>query len=336
MANSFNDFFTNIGSAIEAKIPRSKISFSSFLGDPNNKSIFLTSVDNKEIRLLIGQMKSTKACGPNSIPGNLLTEFSELLVYPLVSIINMSFKEGIFPNLNKIATVCPIFKKGDKTHCENYRPISLLSNISKLFERVMYVRLENFLKSSDILYKYQFGFRKQHSTNHTLLSIVEKIRSSLDKKMYTCGVFIDLEKAFDTVNHKILLSKLNHYGIRGTANTWFFSYLSSRYQSVMLNGVTSSRKVITCGVPQGSILGPLLFLIYINDMHHSVMSSTVYHFADDINLVCSSKNLKRLRKDLNKVLDLQYDWLCANCLSINTGKLSLLFLGRQDITSMYG
>ena len=134
-------------------------------------------------------MKSITACGPNSIPGNLLTEFSELLVYPLVSIINMSFKEGIFPNLNKIATVCPISKKGDKTHCENYRPISLLSNISKLFERVMYVRLENFLKSSDILYKYQFGFRKQHPTNHTLLSIVEKIRSSLDKKMYTCGVF---------------------------------------------------------------------------------------------------------------------------------------------------
>ena len=220
-------------------------------------------MDNKEIQLLIGQMKSTKACRPNSIPGNLLTEFSELLVYPLVSIINMSFKEGIFPNLNKIATVCPIFKKGDKTHCEDYRPISLLSNISKLFERVMYVRLENFLKSSDILHKYQFGFRKQHSKNHTLLSIVEKIRSSLDKKMYTCGVFIDLEKAFDTVNHKILLSKLNHYGIRGTANTWFFSYLSSRYQSVMFNGVTSSRKVITCGVPQGSILGPLLFLIYI-------------------------------------------------------------------------
>ena len=111
MANSFNDFFTNIGSAIEAKIPRSKKSFSSFLGDPNNKSIFLTPVDNKEIRLLTGQMKSTKACALNSIPGNLLTEFSELLVYPLVCIINMSFKEGIFPNLNKIATVCPIFKK---------------------------------------------------------------------------------------------------------------------------------------------------------------------------------------------------------------------------------
>ena len=203
-------------------------------------------------------MKSSKVCGPNGILGNLLIEFSEQLAYPLVSIINMSLNEGIFPNLNKIATVCPIHKKGDKTHCENYRPISLLSNISKLFERVMYVRIENFLKSSDILYKYQFGFRRQHSTNHALLSIIEKIPSSLDKKMYNCGVFINLEKAFDTVNHKILLSKLNHYSIRGTAN----SYLSSRYQSVVLNGVMSSPKIINCGVAQGSILGPLLFVIY--------------------------------------------------------------------------
>ena len=275
-------------------------------------------MDNKEIQLVVGQMKSTKACGPNSIPGNLSTEFSELLVYPLVSIINLSFKESIFPNLNKIATVCPIFKKDS----ENYRPISLLSNISKLFERVMYVWLENLLKSSDHL--DQFGFRNQHSTNYTLLSIVEKIRSSLDKKMYTCGVFIDLKKAFNTVNNIIILSKLNHYDIRGTAITWFFSYLSSRYQSVMLNGVTSSRKVITCGVPQGSILGPLLFLIYINDMHHSVMSATVYHFADDTNLMCFSKNLKRLRKDFDLDLDLLYDWLCANRLSIKTGETGFI------------
>ena len=149
----------------------------------------------------------------------------------------MSLKEDIFPSLNKEATVCPIHKKNDKTYCGNYRPISLLSNISKLFQRIMYVRIENFLKSSDILYKYQFGFRKQYSTNHALLSIVEQIRTSLDNKMYSCGVFIDLEKAFDTVNHQILLSKLDNYGIRGVANQWFSSYLSNRYQSVILNGV---------------------------------------------------------------------------------------------------
>ena len=324
MANSLNDFFTNVGSSIESKIPKSKRTFSSFLGDANSKSIFLSPCDNRELLLIISQMKSSKACGPNSISTNLLIEFSELLVNPLVSIINMSLKEGIFPSLNKEATVCPIHKKNDKSDCGNYRPISLLSNISKLFEQVMYVRIEDFLKSSDILYKHQFGFRKQHSTNHALLSIVEQVRTSLDNKMYSCGVFIDLEKAFDTVNHQILLSKLNNYGIRGVANQWFSSYLSNRYQSVVLNGEISTRKPITCGVPQGSILGPLLFLIYINDMYLAVQSSTVYHFADDTNLMCSSTSLKKLRIAVNKDLNLLYEWLCANRLSVNTGKTEFI------------
>ena len=117
----------------------------------------------------------------------------------------------------------------------------------------MYARIEDFLRDSDILYEYQFGFRKQHSRRHALINIVEEIHNSLDKKYYTCGVFIDLEKAFDTVNHNILLSKLNHYGIRGVANSWLTSYLSGRNQAVSLNVVESPRGLITCGIPQGSI-----------------------------------------------------------------------------------
>ena len=182
----------------------------------------------------------------------------------------------------------------------------------------MYTRLEDFLKTSEILYKFQFGFRKTYSTNHALLSIVEKIRNSLDKNMYTCGIFIDLEKAFDTVNHQIILSKLNHYGIRGVANSWFASYLSNRSQSFTLNGVTSSKREIKCGVPQGSILGPLLFLIYINDMHRAVQSSTLYHFADDTNLLYSNNSLKKLK------IAFLYDWLCANRLSLNAGKTEFI------------
>ena len=130
----------------------------------------------------------------------------------------------------------------------------------------MYSQIEDFLKYSKSLYEYQFGFRKQFSTNHALLSIVEKIRNSLDNNLFVCKVFIDLEKAFDTVNHEILLSKLDHYGIQGVANDWFSSYLSRRSQTVTINGVKSSKGDISCGVPQGSILGPSLFLLYINDM----------------------------------------------------------------------
>ena len=188
----------------------------------------------------------------------------------------------------------------------------------------MYTRLDTFLSLSEIIYKFQFGFRKQYSTNHALLSIVEQIRSALDKNMFTCGVFIDLEKAFDTVNHQILLSKLNHYGIRGVANKWFSSYLSSRYQTVSLNGESSRKLPITCGVPQGSILGPLLFLLYINDMHLAMEHSTIYHFADDTNLIYSCKSFKLLRKKVNKDLQLLHDWLCSNRLSLNAGKTEFI------------
>ena len=193
----------------------------------------------------------------------------------------------------------------------------------------MYNRLDNFLSTSEIIYKFQFGFRKQYSTNHALLSIVEQIRTALDNNRFSCGVFIDLEKVLDTVNHQILLTKLYHYGIRGVANKWFYSYLTSRYQKVSLSGESSKRLPITCGVPQGSILGPFLFLLYIIDMHLCVKSSTIHHFADDTNLLYSWKSLTVLRKSINKDLELLYDWLCANRLSLNTGKTEFILFRPQ-------
>ena len=237
---------------------------------------------------------------------------------------NMSLREGVFPSLLKSASICPIFKKGEKFKCENYRPISLLSNISKIFERVMYNRVEQFLISTNQFYNRQFGFRRNHSTNHALLSIIERIRESTDNNLFTCGVFIDLEKAFDTVNHKILLAKLSHYGIRGNANLWFKSYLANRVQHVNINGNMSNKSTISCGVPQGSILGPLLFLLYINDMQLCVRFSCLFHFADDTNLLLSSNSIKDLRKKMNSDLKLIFEWLCANRLSLNTDKTEFL------------
>ena len=149
----------------------------------------------------------------------------------------------------------------------------------------MYNRLEKFLDDSKSIYDLQFGFRKKYSTNHALLSITEKIREYIDNKKFACGVFVDLEKAFDTVNHSILISKLENYGIRGNSNKWIASYLESRTQKVTLNGFSSKSANITCGVPQGSILGPLLFIIYINDMHNAMKHCIVHHFADDTNLL---------------------------------------------------
>ena len=178
MAESLNDFFVNIGSSVEGKIPQPQHHFSSYLGNANDKSIFLESCTPTEILSIINNLNSSKSCGPNSIATNLLIEFSPILQCPLVSIINMSLQQGIFPSLNKEGNVCPIHKKDEKTKCENYRPISLLPNISKIFERVIYTRVECFLNMSEIMYEFQFGFRKSYSTNHALLSIIEQIHGA--------------------------------------------------------------------------------------------------------------------------------------------------------------
>ena len=237
---------------------------------------------------------------------------------------NKSLEEGAFPTLLKTAAVCPIYKKSDKTKCVNYRPISLLSNLSKIFERIMYNRLERYLERNNILYKHQFGFRKSFSTEHALMSITEEIKSNFRMKNFSCGVFVDLEKAFDTVNHSILIAKLKHYGLSDLSLSWFTSYLNNRFQQVSLNGQTSDSNPVTCGVPQGSILGPLLFLIYINDMNTAIKNSTVYHFADDTNLLYSHKNPTTLKKIMNKDLKSLYEWLCANRLSLNVGKTEFM------------
>ena len=181
-------------------------------------------------------MSVSKSVGPNSMPILILKSNVDQLIDPITSILHKSLAEGTFPDLLKLASVCPIFKKNDITKCANYRPISLLSNLSKIFERVMYNRIEVFLSEFHIIYKWQFGFRKKHSTEHALLSIVEEIRTNPDNGIFTCCVFIDLEKAFDTVNHEILLSKLDHYGIRDNALKWLTSYLMNRKQFVKLNG----------------------------------------------------------------------------------------------------
>ena len=211
----------------------------------------------------------------------------------------------------------------------NYRPISLLSNIEKFLEMLMYDRIYKFFSDNNLIYSLQFGFRQKYSTVHALISLTENIRKNLDESNIGCGIFVDLQKAFDTVEHDILLSKLEHYGIRGLANKWFKSYLSNRKQYVLINGYDSNLADVKFGVSQGSVLGPLLFLIYINDFNQALKFCKVHHFADDTNLLHFSKSVYRLNKYVNLDLKKLTYWLNANNISLNVKKTELVIFKHE-------
>ena len=287
--------------------------------------------DPTEIECLISSLQISKSSGPYSIPVNVLHMLKKDISIPLSKIFNLSMKTGVHPDCLKLAMVIPIHKKGSKLEVGNYRPISLLSNINKLLEKVIHERTYSFLEKFNCFYKYQYGFRKGHSTNHALIEITEKIRKALDSRKFACGIFVDLQKAFDTVNHEILLEKLEHYGIRNISNSWFRSYLNNRKQLVSLNGVESETKTIKHGVPQGSVLGPLLFVIYINDLHNAIIHSQSYHFADDTHLLNINNSPKKVQKQLNIDLKLLCNWLLANKISLNSKKTEIIIFQKPGL-----
>ena len=296
IAENFNSYFSTIASSIlnERKYEGNK-SFRDFLPDPIQNSFAFDPVDEAELTTIICKLKP-KSTGPYSIPVQILQATQDIIANPLLNIINSSFTSGVHPNNLKISKTIPIYKKGSRLSISNYRPISLLSNINKIFEKLIFNRVYGFLESHNAIYEHQYGFRKQHSTNHALINITDKIRDALDKNLLAVGVFIDFQKAFDTVNHDILAKKLENYGIRGCINNWFKSYLSNRKQYVSINGFDSNEMDIEHGVPQGSVLGPLLFLLYINDLHLTIQNCLTYHFADDTNLLRIGKKAKKNSK----------------------------------------
>ena len=321
IANEFNTYFANIGNKLANEIPSAHVSPSSYLPPfPQTVSFFLFPTCSSEIEEEISNLNVNKASGPFSIPIKILKLLKELISKPLEILFNCSFSLGVVPDSFKTARVLPVFKKGSETSPNNYRPISLLSIFNRILERLMYKRLINFIDKYNILFNKQFGFRSGHSTDHAILCILDKIQSAVESGLFSCGVFLDLSKAFDTVNHSILLDKLEHYGIRGIAKEWFSSYLRNRKQFVSINNTCSDYLDITCGVPQGSVLGPLLFLIYINDFQRCSSKLDFHLFADDSNLFYASKSLSGIESIINAELVHVKTWLTANKLSLNIAK----------------
>ena len=296
IANIFNNDFSTISKKTQAKIKYSYKKCTDYLTNENPNSFFLSPKDKEEIKLILSSLVISKPTGPYSIPTKVLKLLKNDIFDQFADLINVSFTTGSFPTTTQ---VIPIHKKESKFDYNNYHPISLLSNLDKILGKLMHNRLYMFLNDDNIIYPLQFGFRQKYFTSFALIHLTETIKEALDQGKYCCGVFLDLQKAIDTANHNTLKGKLKHYGIRGVAYSWFESYLKGRKQHVSVNGFNSKDLPISYSVPQGSVLGLLLFLLYINDLHTAIKFCKVHHFADDTYLLHISKSIKELNKFVN-------------------------------------
>ena len=322
IANAFNEYFTSIPSTLEAALPSSNTDPLFYTNCNQVSSLYLNPVSESECVAIVRSLKNTKGdLEVISVP--LFKQYIHLLVPSLCKLINLSFKTGIFPDALKVAKIIPIYKKGDKSNPNNYRPIALLPFISKLFEKCLHSRLVIFFDNFNILSESQYGFRSGTSTADALQALVQRQYDSLNMRMYSLNVFVDFSKASDTVDRAILLRKLEKCGIRGTPLRLMSSYLSDRRQCVLIDGVTSSVRSIDRGVPQGSVLGPLLFLIYINDLPNCSQNFHSIMFADDTTLCFQNVNLSMLEAQCNAELSKFYEWSCANRLTVNADKTYL-------------
>jgi retron-type reverse transcriptase len=335
ISNQFCNYFSNIGPSLARKIPTSLVPVKSFLSGQFSDTVFLQPVSENEIKNITKAFSSEKAAGYDNISMSIVKLTINYISRPLTHIVNLSLSQGFVPDEMKIAQVIPLYKAEDKSFVKNYRPISILPVFSKILEKVFYNRILNYLNKNEILYANQYGFRKGHLTASALLDLYDKISEAIDKREVAVGVFLDLSKAFDTVNHNILFEKLEYYGVRGIALSWIKSYFSNWKQFVQFNNSSSTSKNITCGVPQGSILGPLLFLIYINDICNVSTLTKLILFADDTSLFFSHRDPVYLVNMINQELEKFSIWLRTNRLSLNLDKTKfMIFKPRQKLLEL--
>ena len=333
LSNAFNRHFTEIGPNLASYINPPRVSFRDFVESCGSTfELELLTID--ELRKLVNDIPVGKADGLDGIPTCLLKLSFTLIASSLTHIFNLVISTGIIPKDWKSARVTPIFKADSKVDPANYRPISVLPVIGKLFEKAIFNQVYTYLNDNKLLSKYQSGFRPMHSTLTALIDITDNWYLNIDNGLTNAILFIDLKKAFDTIDHEILLSKLELYGFKGASLNLFRDFLSDRTQVTVINNVNSDISFIRCGVPQGSVLGPLLFLLYINDLPNCNLLSDVRMYADDTNLTFASKDPEELFSSLTHDLSNLKRWLDSNRLSLNVLKTKCLFTGTRHKISL--
>ena len=330
IGNEFCKYLSSVGSDLADKITPPGTDYKSYLNGNYTNSFYLCPTDADEVEKVVFNIKTKHSSGDDDISSFIVKHIQQFICSPLATIFNKSFEEGVFPDDFKISRVVPIYKSKEAHNFNNYRPISLLPVFSKILEKLVHKRLYSYLSKQNILYDGQYGFRKSMSTVDALTEFYGKVVETIDKGDNMLAVFLDLSKAFDTLPWDKLLFKLNHYGIRGVSQAWFHSYLSNRNMYVLFNGFKSDTLPVTCGVPQGSVLGPLLFILYVNDLHRAVLNSATIQFADDSTLFKSGKCNKLLFSQVNEELQQLCIWFKANTLSLNALKSHyVLFRGKR-------
>ena len=335
IAGKFNDYFGNIAKNLKSKIAtkttlNSTDDYKSYLGDSTVGSIFLTPVSATEIDSTINKLQN-KATLDTKISALKAAGTCLTLKNALAKVITKSFEQGIFPTALKLARVVPIHKGGSRSDVSNYRPISLLSTMSKIYEKLMHYRIVKFMEVNKSIYENQFGFRAGRSCEHALLNAKSNICSALSQRKISLLLLIDFSKAFDMVEHEILLGKLYHYGIRGLAYEWMKSYLTNREQFVSVGGKDSDTSTLEYGVPQGSILGPLLFIIYINDIPNLFKNAQFILYADDANIFITGSNILDIKQQVTKLGDELVKWVNCNGLALNLKKTNYIIFSRSKL-----
>ena len=329
IAQSMNKFFCSVGEKLSDDIPQQPnplLSNEYAVNEPSTQFRF-EAVSPIGAERALKKMKISFGFGSDGIASHFLKIAFPVISSSLCRIYNLSIETGMFPDSWKEARVAPIFKSGKADDRSNYRLISVLPVVSRLFEKLIYDQLYKYLDSNKHLYSDQYGFRHLHSVVSCLLKCTNDWYFNIDRGKYTAMIFIDLKKAFDTVDHKILLDKMHHYGIDGLEHQWFSSYLHNRRQCCKVNGVTSDTAEINIGVPQGSCLGPLLFLLYINDLPFALRKAHATMYADDTAISYSSDKIEEIDAVVNAELACLEKWLQGNKLSLNIVKAQAVIIG---------